>query len=190
MITASHNPPRYNGIKLKAAYGGSASPADAKNVEERVRANVAAGKTPLQMEMDLALAQGLVTRFDPLPGYEAHLATLVDFDAIRRAGLTVAVDAMYGAGRVYLRRLLQDAGCTVTELRGEMNPGFNGIHPEPIERHLQPLIAGDDARASTAWAWPPTATPTASARWIPSGRFVDPHCIMACCWNIWSTSGA
>ncbi len=178
MITASHNPPRYNGIKLKAAYGGSASPADAKNIEDRVRANVAAGKSPLQMEMNLALAQGLVTRFDPLPGYEAHLASLVDFDAIRRAGLTVTVDAMYGAGRVHLRRLLQDAGCTVTELRGEMNPGFNGIHPEPIERHLQPLVQemltgkyrlglatdGDADRIGAV---------------DPSGRFVDPHCIMS-----------
>lgn len=178
MITASHNPPRYNGIKLKAAFGGSASPAACKDVERRISANLAAGHMSLVMEADDAIAAGLITRFDPLPAYETHLRTLIDFDAIRRANLRVAVDAMYGTGRIYLRRLLEDAGCQVAELRAEMNPGFNGIHPEPIARHLQPLIdemlAGDyhiglatDGDADRIGAVD------------PDGRFIDPHCIMA-----------
>src|SRR5512133_1474092 len=65
MITASHNPPRYNGIKLKAAYGGSASPADTQRVEERLEANLAAGREPKCLEYDDALAQGILSRFDP-----------------------------------------------------------------------------------------------------------------------------
>lgn len=178
MITASHNPPRYNGIKLKAAYGGSASPADAKDVERRILAHEQAGVQPKQIELKAALAQGLVQRFDPFPAYAEHLHKLVNFDVIQRADLAVVIDAMYGAGRGYLRRLLEGAGCQVTELRSEMNPGFNGIHPEPIERHLQPLIAemkmgkyhvglATDGDADRIGAVDPT------------GRFIDPHCVMA-----------
>lgn len=140
MITASHNPPRYNGLKLKAPYGGSSSESDAKDVEARVRANDAAGKQPSVMERKDAIAQGLIRVFDPLPAYETQLRKLVDFAVIQEANLSVAVDAMYGAGRRHLRQLLEDAGCRVVELRGEMNPGFNGVHPEPIERHLKPLF--------------------------------------------------
>ena len=178
MITASHNPPRYNGIKLKAAYGGSASAAVAKSVEARIQANLAAGLQPRRMEIAHALTQGLVTRFDPLPAYASHIRRLVDFERLAASKLTVAVDAMYGAGRIYLRRLLQEAGCTVTELRGEMNPGFNGIHPEPIARHLQPLI---DLMQSGGYAVGLATDGDADRIGAvdPSGRFIDPHSIMA-----------
>ncbi|MEZ4656205.1 MAG: hypothetical protein R2911_01380 [Caldilineaceae bacterium] len=87
MITACHNPPRYSGLKLKAAYGGSASPADCKEVEQRILTMQALGQTPHQMELDEALAQGLVQRFNPLPAYQEHVRTLVDFDAIQRANV-------------------------------------------------------------------------------------------------------
>jgi len=176
MITASHNPPRYNGIKLKAAFGGSASPAECKEVERRIVA--AQDAPPRRLDFEDALAQGLITRFDPFPAYEQHVRTLVNFDAIAAANLSVAVDAMYGAGRLYLARLLREAGCQVHELRNEMNPGFNGIHPEPIARHLEPLIetmrSGDyhlglatDGDADRIGAVDVT------------GQFIDPHCIMA-----------
>jgi len=183
MITASHNPPRYNGMKLKSAYGGSASAATAKAVEARISNNLTTRGVPKQMELASAISAGLVSRFDPLPAYERHIRTLVDFERIRQARIVnapvrVAVDAMYGTGRIYLRRLLEDAGCVVTELRNEMNPGFNGIHPEPIERHLKPLIdlmlegnhhigLATDGDADRIGAVDPT------------GRFIDPHCIMA-----------
>jgi alpha-D-glucose phosphate-specific phosphoglucomutase len=178
MITASHNPPRYSGIKFKAAYGGSASPEDCKEIERRIQANDAAGKVPQRLDLEQAINQGLAQRFNPLPAYENHLRTLVNFDTIRRANVNVVVDAMYGAGRVYLRRLLEDAGCRVTELRGEMNPGFNGIHPEPIARHLQPLFL----EMSTGKYQIGLATDGDADRIgavDPNGRFIDPHCIMA-----------
>ena len=174
MITASHNPPRYNGIKLKAGFGGSASPADCKEVERRI---LAAGDT-LPQRIEFSAAQGLITRFDPFPAYESHVRRLVNFEAIAEAQLVVAVDAMYGAGRICLARLLRDAGCQVHELRNEMNPGFNGIHPEPIARHLGPLVEtmcsgeyhlglatdGDADRIGAVDV---------------DGQFVDPHAIMA-----------
>src|SRR5207244_2259347 len=78
MITASHNPPRYNGIKLKAAYGGSASPEAAKDVEKRIQANDKHNTKPKQIELNTALAQGLVQRFDPFPAYAEHVRKLVN----------------------------------------------------------------------------------------------------------------
>ena len=176
MITASHNPPRYNGIKLKAAFGGSASPADCKDVERRIVA--ANGTPPQRLDLEVAIERGLVTRFDPFPAYTQHVHTLVDFEAIRQANLSVAVDAMYGAGRIYLRKLLEEAGCRVVELRSEMNPGFNGIHPEPIARHLGPLIE----EMLTGEHWIGLATDGDADRIgavDPTGRFIDPHAIMA-----------
>lgn len=177
MITASHNPPRYNGIKLKSAHGGSATVADTKRVEARITEALAAGREPQRMEIDLALSQGLVTRFDPFDAYAAHLRGLIDLEVIRRAKLRVAVDAMYGAGRGYLKRLLEEGGCEVTEIRGEMNPGFNGIHPEPIAKHLGPLMelvpgGGFDLGLAT------DGDADRIGAVGPTGRFIDPHCIM------------
>jgi alpha-D-glucose phosphate-specific phosphoglucomutase len=177
MITASHNPPRYNGIKLKAAYGGSATNGDTREVERRLRANMESGREPQWMEFETALAQDLVYRFDPFPAYSEHVKGLVDSEVIRQARPRVVVDAMYGSGRGYLRDLLAEAGAEAVEIRGEMNPGFNGIHPEPIARHLAPLVEqvlgagydlglamdGDADRIGVVG---------------PTGRFIDPHCIM------------
>ena len=178
MITASHNPPRYNGIKLKAASGGSSSPEAARAVEARIRANDEADRPPQRLELDEGLRQGSIQRFNPFPAYEEQLRRLVNFDAIRQANVRVAVDAMYGAGRVYLRRLLEDAGCKVTELRSEMNPGFNGIHPEPIARHLQPLLLEmTSGRYQIGLATDGDADRIGAVD--PSGQFVDPHAIMA-----------
>ena len=178
MITASHNPPRYNGIKLKAAYGGSASPETAKAVEARLAANEVQGSSPRRMEVEAALASGLISRFDPLPAYEAHVRRIVNFDLIRRGELNIAVDAMYGTGRIHLRRLLEDAGCSVTELRSEMNPGFNGIHPEPIARHLGPLF--ETMRSGSYHLGLATDGDADRIGAVdPGGRFIDPHGIMA-----------
>ena len=176
MITASHNPPRYNGIKLKAAFGGSASPADCKDVERRIVA--ANGALPQRLDLEAAIEQGLVTKFDPFPAYTEHVHKLVDFEAIRQANLSVAVDAMYGAGRIYLRKMLEQAGCRVVELRNEMNPGFNGIHPEPIERHLGPLI--EEMLKGEHWIGLATDGDADRIGAVdPTGRFIDPHAIMA-----------
>ncbi len=177
MITASHNPPRYNGIKLKSAYGGSATVADTKRVEAKLADALAAGREPRRLDLDQAMTAGMIDRFDPFPGYAAHLERLIDFDTIRRAHLKVAVDAMYGAGRTYLKKLLEAAGCDVTEIRGEMNPGFNGIHPEPIAKHLARLMEmtpeeGFDLGLAT------DGDADRIGAVDPTGRFVDPHRIM------------
>jgi alpha-D-glucose phosphate-specific phosphoglucomutase len=177
MITASHNPPRYNGIKLKASFGGGANVAETRRVEARIAANTAAGREPKQMDFTDALSQALVERFDPFPAYREHVLNLVSLDAVKRTRPRVVVDAMYGSGRRYLRDLLAEAGAEVVEIRGEMNPGFNGIHPEPIARHLKPLIdCVLEGHYDLGLAMDGDADRTGAVG--PTGRFIDPHAIM------------
>ena len=178
MITASHNPPRYNGIKLKAAYGGSASPAQCAHIEKHLGALQQEGRLPATMEYEAALTQNRIHRFDPMPGYWSHVRTLVDVDAVGRSGLKVVVEPMYGAGRGYVRNLLGGTSCQVREIHGDLNPGFGGLHPEPIARHLGDLIG-----MMREGQWDVGLATDGDADRIgavaASGRFVDPHCIFA-----------
>lgn len=144
MITASHNPPRYNGIKVKSAHGGPAS----AEMMQRIKTHLPSPKAPIPTN-DLPIPESafdpphspLVTPMNLMPLYLGHLRSLVDLEAIGQAGLRAAVDPMYGSGRGYLRSILAAAGCDVLEIRGELNPGFSGIYPEPIERNLSALVA-------------------------------------------------
>ena len=124
---------------LSPPTAAAATVTDTKRVEAKIPANLGASREPLRMDMDEATSQGFVTKFDPFNAYCEHVRRLVDFETIGRAKLNVAMDAMYGTGRGYVRDLLVGAA-QVTEIRGEMNPGFNGIHPEPIAKHLKPLM--------------------------------------------------
>jgi alpha-D-glucose phosphate-specific phosphoglucomutase len=141
VITASHNAPRYNGLKLKAAYGGSASPEQARQVESFLERNQERMHGPNLIDFDLALQQGRIRKFDPAWAYYEHLATLVDLDVISNGEIRVVADPMYGAGRGAFKEILSRSRCRVHEIRGEMNPGFGGIHPEPMARYLEALSA-------------------------------------------------
>lgn len=141
MITASHNPPRYNGVKVKAAYGGSAVQEQCRHVEVYLNDNESRGRGPNLMDYDKAIADGLIVRFNPTPAYYDHLRTLIDFDLIASNPQHVVVDAMYGSGRGEIKGVLMGTGCEVNEIRSEMNPGFGGIHPEPIGRYLGALAS-------------------------------------------------
>ncbi|MCO6449204.1 MAG: phosphoglucomutase/phosphomannomutase family protein [Caldilineales bacterium] len=177
MITASHNPPRYNGMKLKAAYGGSASPESGRRVESILTHNLRTGRAPLSMDLDSARRQGLLDDLDPIPAYFAHIRSLVDIPAIAASGIRLAIDAMYGAGIFHTDRLLREAGVEPVTLHHEMNPGFGGLHPEPIGRHLRALAA-----AMKEWRLDLGLATDGDADRIgamgSSGFFVDPHCIM------------
>jgi phosphoglucomutase len=137
-ITASHNPPEYNGIKFSAAWGGPAMPEATKRIQER--ANAVLGDSAL---VDLTLleaeARGLVQRIDPREAYLDRLRSLVSFEVIREARLKVVVDPIYGAGQGYLDRILREAGCEVTTLHAWRDPHFGGRAPEPSEEHLHEL---------------------------------------------------
>jgi alpha-D-glucose phosphate-specific phosphoglucomutase len=178
VITASHNAPRYNGIKLKASYGGSASPEQSKHVEVYLNDNEERSRGPNLMDMDKARELGLIQRFNPLPAYYEHLRSLIDFDAIAERPPKIVVDSMHGAGRGVIKGILKGTGCEVTEIRSEMNPGFGGTHPEPIARNLGALAGA----ISTGMGDLGLALDGDADRiGAMDGRcnFVDPHKIMA-----------
>jgi alpha-D-glucose phosphate-specific phosphoglucomutase len=175
MITASHNPPRYNGIKLKAANGGSA-PADGTR---RVEILLDKG-SPFSLniaDLETAVAEGHIVRFDPAAAYEDHLKALIDRNLICARPGKVVIDPMYGAGRDYIRDFLAGTDWQVTQIRHDMNPGFGGIHPEPILPHLNALVDAVKECGGFGLATDGDADRTGAVD--EDGNFVSPHVIFA-----------
>ncbi len=174
MITASHNPPRYNGVKLKASFGGSASPDQHRRVEAFLEQNQAAGRKPRVMKIEEAIRSGRIVKFDPAWAYYEHLGKLVDLDIIHEGELRIIHDAMYGAGRRTISEMLMRSRTDVLNLRDEMNPGFGGIHPEPIAKHLtllSSMMTNSNRHAGLATDGDADRIGAVDAR----GQFVDPH---------------
>jgi len=135
MITASHNPPEYNGFKIKESFGGSALPATTKEVEEIVASNLASGRSIKQTPFNEAVVSGLVERFDPLAGYFKQIKRYVDIDLILKADIPAVMDPMFGAGSDLAPLLLP----SLKEIHNIENPSFGGQPPEPIGEHLAEL---------------------------------------------------
>ena len=178
MITASHNAPRYNGLKLKAGFGGAALPEQAERVEAYLARNQERARWPNVMDYQMALDEERIQRFDPAWAYYEHLGRMIDLDLISSSELRVVSDPMYGSGRKCIADILSRTRCRVVEIRGEMNPGFGGIHPEPIARYLSAL----GAAMQTHHADVGLATDGDGDRigaMDALGNFVDPHHIFA-----------
>ncbi|MEN6570539.1 MAG: phosphoglucomutase/phosphomannomutase family protein [Anaerolineaceae bacterium] len=178
MITASHNAPRYNGVKLKSAYGGSALPEQCRMVEMYLNDNEQRGRGPNLMDFDQARQAGLIQRFNPIPAYYDHLRKLIDFDVIADMPQRFVIDSMYGSGRGVIRGIMQGCGCEIQEIRGEMNPGFGGVHPEPIERYLGAL-AGAIGTGMGSFGIATDGDADRIGAMDERGNFVDPHKIMS-----------
>jgi phosphomannomutase len=125
MITSSHNPAQWNGVKYKASYGGSGSPSIIKNIE-----------TYLGKELPLALVPGTITETDFLPDYIAAVEAFADLPLIAKSGQRFLIDSMFGAGAGILKGIFERAGVDCVEIRSEHNPLFPGINPEPILPHI------------------------------------------------------
>lgn len=178
MITASHNAPRYNGLKLKATYGGAASPEQNRQVEAYLDAAQAEARGPNLVDAQAAIKQGLIRHFDPAWAYYEHLGTLINLDTISRGELHVVADPMYGSGRGCFGEILARTRTRIREIHGEMNPGFGGIHPEPVARYLNALSAAvlaNHADVGLATDGDADRIGAMDAR----GRFIDPHHIFA-----------
>lgn len=128
MITASHNPPEYNGVKFKGKAGGPFSSEDTKDVEKLLF------KNPIKRSSEN------VKTVSFLPEYIFHLKKLIDFNAIREAQLPLLVDSMGGAGLHLIENILKEKGCKVETIYGTPSQNFHERLAEPIEKNLQPLI--------------------------------------------------
>lgn len=178
MITASHNAPRYNGVKLKSAGANAASPEQCRRVEVYLNDNEERSRGPNLMEYNQARERKLIQRFNPIPAYNDHVRKLINFDTIAENPQRIVVDSMYGAGRGVIRGLLQGTGCEVTEIRGDLNPGFGGIHPEPIASYLGAL-AGAIGAGMGCFGLATDGDADRTGAMDERGNFVDPHKIMA-----------
>jgi phosphomannomutase len=134
VVTASHNSAEFNGIKYKPDFGGSAPPEIVGEIERHAAAALENGVT--EMTYEEAVGTGRLQTLDPLPDFFVQLGRMVDLDALRAHGLRVLHEAMYGAGAGLIARALDGGQTTVEELHGERNPGFGGMHPEPIDRYM------------------------------------------------------
>ncbi len=136
-ITASHNPPEYNGIKFSPASGGPAPETVTKPIE--AMANQLSPAEVKAMPWDQAKDQNLVTDIDPRESYFQHLRDLLDLEVLRRARLRVVVDVLYGTGRGYLDAFLEESGVQVEAIHGYRDVLFGGHRPEPSEEFLKEL---------------------------------------------------
>lgn len=181
MITASHNPYRWNGVKFKASYGSSALPSIVAEIERELEAVLRDGVRPLPPRNDL------ISSLDVRAPYLETLAKLVDWERIRAAKMRLLADPMHGAARGLLRELFTRHGVACDEIRGTRDPLFGGRNPEPIEPHVEPaqqavraggydaafLADGDGDRIGAIDA---------------DGSFINPHQIFSIL--LWHLAGA
>jgi len=173
MITASHNPPQFNGFKFKAAYAGSADERVTSKIESHLYRS-----EPKVLALNEAKAKGLIEVADFVPGYLDGLRSFVDFERVARSGFFVVADSMYGTQQQLMATLLEGTTCRVEVIRGVRSPNFPGIFPEPIPPHTEALqrvvvergadvglvVDGDADRIGACKA---------------SGEFVSPHQVFA-----------
>jgi len=133
VVTASHNPYRWNGIKYKAKYGSSPLPSIVAQIETELERLLREGVRPLPPRKEL------IQPVDPRAPYLDTIEKLVDWQRLREAKFRFLVDPMHGASAGLLRELFTRNGVACDEIRGTRDPLFGGAHPEPIEPHIEPL---------------------------------------------------
>lgn len=138
MITASHNPPEYNGIKFIPEYAGPALPYVTNVIEDNIN-KVIEENNFKELNFDKAMAQGQIEIFDPIDSYIEHIGKVINLETIAAAHLKIVIDPMFGAGIRYLDRILEKAGCALEVIHGYRDPLFGGSLPEPTGKSLNEL---------------------------------------------------
>ncbi|MGD1211939.1 MAG: phosphoglucomutase/phosphomannomutase family protein [Candidatus Acidiferrales bacterium] len=171
-ITASHNPYQWNGIKFKASYGSSASPAIVAQLEAELEKVLCDGVPALPPRNELIHA------LDVRAPYLETLDGLVDWDRLRASKFRFVIDPMHGAGRGLLRELFRRHGIEAGEIRGTRDPLFGGVNPEPIEPHVEALrLAVREGGYDAGFAFDGDADRIGAID--RDGTFVTPHQIFA-----------
>ena len=163
MITSSHNPYQWNGVKYKAWYGGSGSPEIIRAIEAK-----------LGEPVPRAAAAGPIERVDFIAPYMQAVERFVDLEAIARSGRKFAIDSMHGAGQRLIAGIFDRIGVEYTQIRGEADPLFGGVHPEPIEPHIRALGEAVVANGCDAGLCTDGDADRIGAM-DEHGNFVDPH---------------
>ncbi len=172
MITASHNPAKFNGIKIKTAQGGAAS----KDITGTVESYL--GQTPLKrMNFSEALAQGLIVVHDFKKGYVKFLRAYVNLKKMKKAKFKVLSDIMHGSGRDLMRQILKGTDIKLTLMREDVNPSFDGSKPEPIPECLG-LIMSRMKKEKFDFGHVLDGDADRIAAVMPGGEFVSPQKIL------------
>ncbi len=172
ILTASHNPPSYNGFKLKAHYGGPLTPEKVQEIEDIIPETVPFDYA--SVDLDSFLASGQLEIVDFETRYVKHIEAHFDLDAIRNSDLNLVYDAMYGAGQNVIRRILPN----VHLLHCEHNPSFYGQAPEPIQKNLQPLEAYIKQQGNIHCALATDGDADRIGLYNGKGEFIDSHHII------------
>ncbi len=163
MITASHNPPQWNGVKYKAWYGGSGKPSIMAEIESYLGWPVARPEKPASIE-----------EVDFLPAYLQAIEGFADLGLIARSGMKFCIDSMYGAGGTILSGIFTRIGVAHVQIRANPDPLFPGINPEPIEPHIRALgeaVVANGCHAGFATDGDGDRIGATDEH----GNFVDPH---------------
>jgi phosphomannomutase len=126
MLTASHNPPEWNGFKIKENFGGSAFPETTREVEIRLKDSLEINPSGVNIKT-----------FDPVPDYLSKIKTIIDLELLNSKKLKILVDPMHGSGAGYFAKL----GLPVIEIRSKRDPLFGGVNPEPLPVNLEESIS-------------------------------------------------
>lgn len=177
-FTASHNPAEYNGLKFSPDTGGPALPETTKEIEER--ANAMLGEICYrELSAEQAKGQGLLEEIDPRTEYFATVRRIIDFEAIARAGTVIAINPLYGTGRGYLDRLLNDAGVATVVINDRRDPYFGGHPPEPAEEYIEDFIALVKGRKDITLGLATDGDADRYGVLDHDGSFVEPNYILA-----------
>jgi alpha-D-glucose phosphate-specific phosphoglucomutase len=167
MITSSHNPAQWNGVKYKGWYGGSGKPSIITDIESRLGQPVARTAHPAAIE-----------DVDFLPPYLKSIESFTSLEALSKCGMKFAIDSMHGSGLTFLSDIFTRLGVAHVQIRGDVNPLFPGINPEPIEPNIRAL--GEAVVANGCQAGLCTDGDADRIGAIDEhGNFVDPHKIFS-----------
>jgi len=167
IITASHNPPSYNGFKIKGSYGGPALP----EMIDAVEKNIAGAYSGAFETLEDLQQKGLILALDMEEMYFQHAESSFDMEAIRNSGIRIGYDAMYGAGQRVVGRLLPNAKA----FHAEFNPSFHGQAPEPIIKNLQQISHYISSNKNIDFAFATDGDADRIGVLDSRGAFVDSH---------------